>query len=131
MCRNHLTELVDRIARFVSENSCSCTSTSNHFDKLDALSNSLPDNLDTSITVLKAISEDNRLTILNLFVKTTLCACELEYMLDISQPTVTYHLQILRKAGLIVMEREGKWTSIKLANDNIVSLLEIIQSLEE
>lgn len=124
-----MSELEDRIKRYISEDKCSCTTLSTHFEKLDAMEKKVPHQLDQIIEVLKALAEQNRLKIINLLSLSPLCACELEYILDVSQPTVTYHLQILRKAGLIVMEREGKWTSIKLTDQNIMSLINRIANL--
>ncbi len=38
-----------------------------------------------------------------------MCVCDLEAELGFTQPTVTYHLQLLREAGLITTRRVGRW----------------------
>ncbi|MCL6565077.1 MAG: metalloregulator ArsR/SmtB family transcription factor [Acidobacteriia bacterium] len=38
-----------------------------------------------------------------------MCVCDLEAQLGLTQPTVTYHLQLLREAGLITTRRIGRW----------------------
>ena len=38
-----------------------------------------------------------------------LCVCELTPLFDVSQPTVSHHLRVLRDAGLVGVERRGLW----------------------
>lgn len=37
------------------------------------------------------------------------CVCELVPLFDVSQPTVSHHLRVLRKAGIVGSERRGLW----------------------
>ena len=37
------------------------------------------------------------------------CVCELVPLFDVSQPTVSHHLKVLRDAGLVASERQGLW----------------------
>ena len=37
------------------------------------------------------------------------CVCELTPLFDVSQPTVSHHLKVLREAGLVDVERRGLW----------------------
>lgn len=38
-----------------------------------------------------------------------MCVCDLEQALDLTQPTITHHLRVLREAGLISTMRIGRW----------------------
>jgi ArsR family transcriptional regulator len=38
-----------------------------------------------------------------------MCVCDLETKLDLTQPTITHHVQILREAGLISTRKIGRW----------------------
>jgi len=38
------------------------------------------------------------------------CVCELTPLFDVSQPTVSHHLKVLRDAGLVDVERRGLWS---------------------
>ena len=38
-----------------------------------------------------------------------LCLCDLESELDLSQPTITHHIQVLREAGLVQTQKIGRW----------------------
>jgi len=40
---------------------------------------------------------------------TGLCACDIEERVKLSQPTVSHHMRILEKAGLVEVKREGHW----------------------
>jgi ArsR family transcriptional regulator len=62
------------------------------------------------VTVMKALSEPNRVRIVKLTAKRPLCVCELTELLGLAQPTVSKHLGILEQAGLVSGHREGQWT---------------------
>jgi ArsR family transcriptional regulator len=62
-------------------------------------------------TVLKALGDRNRLRIVNMLLRAdgeAVCVCEFEPFLGLSQGTVSHHLKVLVKAGLV--EREGRGT---------------------
>ncbi|MGB9703074.1 MAG: ArsR/SmtB family transcription factor [Candidatus Kapaibacteriota bacterium] len=61
------------------------------------------------IELFKVLSEPNRVRILILLLNRSLCVCEITSILDISTATVSNHLSILRKAGFLVDEKDGKW----------------------
>jgi len=68
----------------------------------------------------KAISDDTRQKIMS-----ECCCCELSVgeivdKLDVSQPTVSHHLAILRDAGLVNIREEGKQTFYSLNQDQVV-----------
>jgi len=56
---------------------------------------------------LKAISDENRLAILNLLKQGPLCVCEIFPTLDIPQNLTSHHLRVLRDSGLVESERKG------------------------
>ncbi len=63
-------------------------------------------------TLFKALGDETRLSILRLLVARAggLCACHIEdYVKDLSQPTISHHLRLLREAGLVTAERKGTW----------------------
>jgi ArsR family transcriptional regulator len=41
--------------------------------------------------------------------ETGLCACDIEQRIHLSQPTISHHMAILEKAGLVEAEKEGHW----------------------
>lgn len=56
----------------------------------------------------KALGEPTRLKIVRLLATKELCVCELEEIMQISQPRISQHLKILKQAGLVTERREGQ-----------------------
>ena len=67
----------------------------------------------------KAISDETRQKIMNLCCCTSLSVNEIVEKLDVSQPTVSHHLAILREADLVTVREEGKQTFYSLNQENI------------
>ncbi|WP_066372808.1 ArsR/SmtB family transcription factor [Herbidospora mongoliensis] len=61
--------------------------------------------------ILKAVADPVRLRLLSLIAArdADTCVCDLLPDFDLSQPTISHHLKILREAGLIGSERRGTW----------------------
>jgi ArsR family transcriptional regulator, arsenate/arsenite/antimonite-responsive transcriptional repressor len=62
--------------------------------------------------VFKALADPVRLRLLSLiasFEGGQACVCDLTGPFDVSQPTISHHLRVLREAGLIDSERRGTW----------------------
>jgi ArsR family transcriptional regulator len=64
-------------------------------------------------TVFKALGDPVRLRLLSLIAAAQadvgVCVCELTPAFDLSQPTISHHLKLLRQAGLVGSERRGTW----------------------
>jgi len=75
----------------------------------------------------KAIADETRQRIMRLLCCRELCASDLVAELrDISQPTVSYHLQILKQAGLVDTRREGKQMYYTLRQEAIANCCRVI-----
>jgi ArsR family transcriptional regulator, arsenate/arsenite/antimonite-responsive transcriptional repressor len=61
--------------------------------------------------VAKAIGDPVRLQLVDVLRKHAgkVCVCELVPLFDLSQPTVSHHLKVLREAGIVGSERVGLW----------------------
>jgi len=59
------------------------------------------------IDILKALADPSRLSLLQALGKRELCACVLPGLVKKTQPTVSSHLKILHKAGLVTMRKDG------------------------
>lgn len=72
---------------------------------------------ETLARTFKALSDPNRLRLLSLIASHEsgeACVCDLTEPLDLSQPTVSHHLKVLREAGLVTSERRGTWVHYTL-----------------
>jgi ArsR family transcriptional regulator len=61
--------------------------------------------------IAKALGDPIRLQLVDVLRKHAgkVCVCELVPLFDLSQPTVSHHLKVLREAGLVASERRGLW----------------------
>ena len=59
------------------------------------------------VKILKALSDETRLRILNMLFERECCVCEVIQVLGISQPRVSHHMSALYNAGLLKMRRQG------------------------
>lgn len=64
----------------------------------------------------KALGDSTRLNMVQLLAmaQRPLCVCELESQFDLSQPTISHHLRILREAGVVTTSRQGTWVFYEL-----------------
>lgn len=58
---------------------------------------------------LKAIADPKRLKIVDLLSCHEMCACDLLEHFDITQPSLSHHMKILEKAGVINVTKKGQW----------------------
>ena len=67
----------------------------------------------------KAISDETRQKIMNICCCEPLSVNEIVEKLDVSQPTVSHHLAILREADLVTVREDGKQTFYSLNQENV------------
>ncbi|WP_319756485.1 metalloregulator ArsR/SmtB family transcription factor [uncultured Sphaerochaeta sp.] len=64
---------------------------------------------ETGSQLLKAISDPTRICIVHILSCGELCVCEIQRYFNVSQPTLSHHLTILKNVGIITATRKGKW----------------------
>lgn len=74
----------------------------------------------------RALGDDTRWRILRLVMDRALCVCELADILEMPQSSVSSHVQIIRKAGLLESERCGKWTYFRIHSNHFSLITQII-----
>jgi len=67
------------------------------------------------LACLKALSDKQRIRIVLALSGGELCLCSLQEILELSPSTVSRHVAILKKAGLVVSRTKGKWRYFSLA----------------
>jgi ArsR family transcriptional regulator len=65
--------------------------------------------------LLSTVADPNRLAVLNALATGTKCVCDLQVRVPIAANLLSYHLKVLREAGLIVGVRRGRWIDYSLA----------------
>ena len=74
---------------------------------------------------LKALSDPVRLRLLSVVASHAggeACVCELSVGIELTQPTISHHLKILRTAGLLDSERRGSWVYYRVVADALQQL---------
>ncbi|HEX7073690.1 MAG TPA: metalloregulator ArsR/SmtB family transcription factor, partial [Hyphomicrobiaceae bacterium] len=59
--------------------------------------------------LFQALSDDTRLDILGMLRDGERCVCELQDALDSAQSRLSFHLRVLKEAGLVTDRKEGRW----------------------
>jgi ArsR family transcriptional regulator len=75
------------------------------------------------VPVLKAISDEARLKIIDMLSCGELCACDILESFDFSQPTLSYHMKILTQCGIVVGRRDGAWMNYSLNQEKAAELI--------
>ena len=66
------------------------------------------------VTFTRALGDVTRWRIVRLVMEEALCVCELADILDMPQSSVSSHVQVLRRAGLLESEKCEKWTYFRI-----------------
>jgi len=87
--------------------------------------------VDDLVAVFKALSDETRLRILKLLADEELCVCDIVAALDIVQPKASFHLRILKNAGLIKDRKQGKWIHYRIDANSIFNRFLVLSVLEK
>src|SRR5258708_15509766 len=70
----------------------------------------------------KALTDPTRVAIVNRLAAGECCVCDLNDAFDLSQPTISHHLKVLRDAGLVESSRDGTWAYYRLVPERVEQL---------
>jgi len=85
----------------------------------------------SSVAVLKALADEQRLRILDFLASadgtccTTgqgVCGCDVEDVTGLSQATVSHHMKVLAEAGLVTAEKRGRWVFYELKPEGFLAV---------
>lgn len=71
------------------------------------------------VVFFRVLADETRWRIVRLVAERALCVCELADVLGMPQSSVSSHVQIIRKAGLLESETCGKWTYFRIARGHL------------
>ena len=66
------------------------------------------------VEIMKALSDENRIRIVNLLLQGELCVCEMETILGLTQTNASRHLAKLKTAGIVEIRKEYQWVYYKI-----------------
>lgn len=81
------------------------------------------------LKILRALSGSTRLRLVRLLLAEEICVCELEHILQISQPAISQQLRILREAGLLTARREGNWVFYQIEGPVLLRAWESVREV--
>src|SRR3954447_14579741 len=82
-----------------------------------------------SVQLFHALSDSTRLSILQRLRFGERCVCDLTDALDAAQSRLSFHLKVLKDAGLVTDRREGRWMYYTLNAEGLAGLSEAIDAL--
>ena len=80
--------------------------------------------METLVDILKALSDETRLRIINLLYERELCVCEIMETLEISQAKASRHLIYLKNAGLVKDRKQAQWAHYSLKKDKNLKFMD-------
>src|SRR5918992_3250254 len=76
----------------------------------------------------KALADPTRVRILNLLARNPeLCVCDMNASFELSQPTISHHLSLLKKAGLVECDVRGRWAFYRAKPQAIKELARVLE----
>ncbi|ACZ43558.1 transcriptional regulator, ArsR family [Thermobaculum terrenum ATCC BAA-798] len=87
--------------------------------------------LEQEASLLRALADPTRLGILKLLAASDrpVCVCELVDRFPLGQPTISHHLGVLRKAGLVSAYRQGTWMYYQIQRSRVRDALACLGEL--
>lgn len=82
------------------------------------------------LRIFKALSDETRLRILKLLEEGELCVCDIVSALDMVQPKVSFHLNVLKEAGFLKDRKQGRWTHYGINDSDIFKRFLVLSVFE-
>lgn len=84
--------------------------------------------LASAAPVFKALCDDTRLRVVELLADGEHCVCDLQSALNIAQPLLSFHLRVLRDAGVVADRRAGRWSYYSLRPESLAALEHLVST---
>lgn len=82
-----------------------------------------------AVALFHALSDETRLAILEMLRGGERCVCDLQADLDAAQSRLSFHLRVLRDAGLVTDRREGRWSYYAIVPDALAEVHDLTVGL--
>ena len=84
-----------------------------------------------AVALFHALSDETRLELLDCLKEGEQCVCELMDSMKAAQSRLSFHLKVLKDAGLVEDRREGRWMYYRLSAQAIEDLEDLVDSLKK
>jgi ArsR family transcriptional regulator len=86
-------------------------------------------NVERAAELFHALSDQTRLSILQRLRLGEKCVCDLTDALDAAQSRLSFHLKVLKDAGLVTDRREGRWMYYTLNTESLAEVSELVETM--
>lgn len=76
-----------------------------------------------------ALADETRVRVVEMLTTEKRCACQILERLEISQPTLSHHMRILSQAGLVTVEKKGKWVHYGINEPVFAEVKEFVEHI--
>ena len=83
----------------------------------------------SAVRLFHALSDETRLAIIEMLRGGERCVCDLQDVLDAAQSRLSFHLKVLKDAGLVTDRKDGRWSYYALNTDRLAEGTEILGGL--
>ncbi len=81
--------------------------------------------------IIKALAHPTRLFIVDELARGERCVCELTELIGVEMPTVSRHLSLLKKAGILMDEKRGALVYYRLRVPCVLNFFKCVQAVQE
>lgn len=81
-------------------------------------------------TLCHALSDETRVAVVEMLADGERCVCELQDALDAAQSRLSFHLRVLKDAGLVSDRKQGRWSYYSLDADALAELSGLVSDLK-
>lgn len=126
-----MAQATDRLRRYLNDELGECRSedVEARLDELSTLEAALgTEQVDAELTVLSALSNETRYTLVRVLVaaEEELCVCELQAVVDVTESGLSHALSALVDAGLVRSRKDGRWKKYRATN-RAVALVTVLE----
>lgn len=86
--------------------------------------------LSRATQLFHALSDETRLAVIEMLHDGERCVCDLQDALDVAQSRLSFHLKVLKDAGLVTDRKEGRWVHYALSANAFSELAAIAADLK-
>lgn len=94
------------------------------------MATSLANRTERSVALFHALSDETRLEIVDMLRTGERCVCDLTDALDAAQSRLSFHLRVLKDAGIVRGRKDGRWVHYELARDVFVEIEQLVGAMK-
>ena len=83
-----------------------------------------------AVALFHALSDPTRLGILEMLRNGERCVCDLQEELEAAQSRLSFHLKVLREAGLVLDRKEGRWSYYRIVPEALAEVHDVAVGLQ-